>query len=121
MTSGNNIGQYSLEQALFARVLVAGKSVKIRPRKDATKNSLVALRQRCYTFRVKDRERNASIFDTDHPLHGRSHYDTIKLTVESDEQGPYLRAVVGEVAFNEDFVIEEDGIADDMDDGAIPI
>lgn len=53
---------------------------------------------RCYTVRARDRQRNARIYPSDHPLHGKSEYDVLSFYLEpAGEDRTALVIVSGKV------------------------
>ena len=61
-------------RAAMDRALENGRGVRISC---DTPGDVYNLRQRFYTVRRLDRADNAKTYDTDHPLYGRSVYDTL--------------------------------------------
>lgn len=61
-----------------------GKRVKVRSKGEGNH-----LRVRLHTARNIDRKDNASTYPEDHPLHGRSTYDSLTVTIQSDKFGTW--------------------------------
>lgn len=47
-------------------------------------------RMRCHQARTLDRRENSKTYASDHPLHGRSAYDVLVLTLEEDEDSAWV-------------------------------
>ena len=52
-----------------------------------TQEAAAHFRLRCNYARVVNRNENAKTYEKDHPLHGRSEYDTVRLTLREDTEG----------------------------------
>lgn len=89
---------------LFERALVTDKGIVIRL-KDMpgarAMDRLVNLRQRLYTFRKNERKRSTKLYDENDPQYDRSAYDCVSLTLDTDDQGPFLRLDNGDSAMEQ--------------------
>lgn len=89
-------------EAAFERALQAPKGIRIACR---SRGEAVVLRSRFNYYRKLDRKRNESIYEPDHPMHGRSPYDRLVLRIPPKGNGDYILYI--EPRSVEDLNIEE--------------
>lgn len=65
------------------RALVADRGIRVPT---ASRGHAVNLRQRLYTLRTADRETSMKVYPEGSPLHGRSAYDELVITLEKPEE-----------------------------------
>lgn len=95
---------YSDIRTILDRALENGRGVLIRC---DTHGQAAHLRQRCYEWRLRDRELNAKTYpDIQDPRHASSVYDRLIFTPANTEEGPVLQIVVASPERLEERIVE---------------
>lgn len=84
MSLSSSLASFEDVRDLLDRALASERGIKTNAR---TNGEAIHLRQRCYRFRVLDRQNNEKLYEPGHPQHATSPYDGLKIQVE----GPTIR------------------------------
>lgn len=83
-----NIAMYPAEEEILMKACESPNGIKIRnkdPSRDFKRWS-INMRHRLNQCREADRQRNAQVYDLSHPMHGKSNFDSLMVSVNSKEQ-----------------------------------
>lgn len=87
MPPSNSTLAYRDIEEIFERAIANGKGIRI---KCPTPGAAKSIQVRAYKYRTIDRKENKKIFGPDDPLHGRSAYDCLLLSVKRIKEQWYL-------------------------------
>lgn len=73
---------FKLQKETLERALESENGVRATFR---TRSEAVNFRHRCYLYRAFDREWNASLYPSDHPMHGLSMFDDLLIVFAKDD------------------------------------
>lgn len=82
MPPASDIGAYADLLETWQRALESPKGIRIRT---DTPEAAHALRMRLYHARRAQQRQHKRVYPTDHPMHGRSYYDSMSSRIDKDD------------------------------------